>query len=82
MNYLINEEESLISFAAINNIDEGKTLKNKVVLAVKEEWGYDKVELVLTNKDKKDFTVFTFNCTTENDDEETRKIRLIPTAIY
>lgn len=82
MYYKIIEDQSNIVIAIIKATNSIK-IKELAALAVKEEWGYDKVELegYITREFSTDITI-AFDCITEDGDEEIRGIELTQTTLY
>lgn len=80
--YLIGELDSNISFAVLKDVGLDAKMEDvieRVALAVKEEFCYETVTAVGEFEDNMSQT---FNCVTQDGEEETRTIVLSETAIY
>jgi hypothetical protein len=81
MDYIVTEDGSDVAIAVIQTKDDLMTIE-KVKLAVKEEWSYDKVEVVESGGGINGMLKFALDCTTEDGDEEIRAVELNLIAVY
>lgn len=79
MVFIVQEEDYTEVIATVTcEPTEITKMAELVALAVKEEWSYDKVELVnidTSNSSYYDY-IFNFDCITEDDDEEIRAVKV------
>ena len=80
--YLLTEVESDIAFAVIS-ADNKTTMIGLVALAIKEEFSYEDVTFRSDSYSERSGIVFmSFNCLSEDGEEDIREVELNLTAIY
>jgi len=86
MYHTVTEEGSNIVIAVIKSkkdkVKRNNKLKKLVNKAVKEEWSYKTVELVEWNYEQYVTNQMSFDCVTEDGDEEIRIVDLNKTTLY
>lgn len=80
--FTVTEKNSSIVFAAIKDVSTNEILKEKTALAVKEEFCYETVTPHQDIVNNGDIVHVSFDCITEDGEEEVRDIELQLTAIY